>query len=55
MPGIKLIDFYQGLLSGGGRQVRMATEESIKVSRTLREMQPVSGEMMEIWVKRWMQ
>lgn len=52
-PGVKLIDFYEGLASDAGGLPRLATKETVKLSKTVAEMAPVDAALMEKWVRQW--
>ncbi|GJC82972.1 non-canonical non-ribosomal peptide synthetase FUB8 [Colletotrichum liriopes] len=52
-PGIKLLDFYQGLASAGGQGVELSMERTTKSSKTMREMQAVTPELMQNWCRQW--
>ncbi|KAK4498360.1 hypothetical protein PRZ48_011018 [Zasmidium cellare] len=52
-PGIKLTDFYEGLLSGAGGLPRLATEKTVKLSDTVAKMAPVDSRLMQKWVGQW--
>lgn len=53
-PGLKLIDFYEGMAEGekdGG--VWLETRETEKESETMRSLQGVGPQWMDIWLKQW--
>ena len=52
-PAIKLMDFYEGLLSGESSVASLETRETEKASRTLRDLGPVQGEWMAKWIEQW--
>ena len=52
-PAIKLMGFYEGLLSGESSLASFETRETEKASRTLRDLGPVQGEWMAKWVEQW--
>jgi thioester reductase-like protein len=52
-PAVKLLEFFEGLLSEQDRLPALATVETAKMSDTLRDMQPVNEEMMRQWVAKW--
>ncbi|EME42311.1 hypothetical protein DOTSEDRAFT_73214 [Dothistroma septosporum NZE10] len=52
-PGIKLIDFYEGLLSEGGALPKLATRETEKMSVTVRDMSAVDAGLMKKWLGQW--
>ncbi|OCL12111.1 acetyl-CoA synthetase-like protein [Glonium stellatum] len=51
-PGVKLLDFYAGLVEGKGLP-RLATTRTVQVSDALRELEPVNGGLIEAWLRRW--
>ncbi|KAK4614859.1 Non-canonical non-ribosomal peptide synthetase FUB8, partial [Fulvia fulva] len=52
-PGIKLIDFYEGLLSEGGGLPQLSTSETEKLSTTVRTMKAVDEGLMKKWLGQW--
>ncbi|CAK4034303.1 hypothetical protein DOTSEDRAFT_73214 [Lecanosticta acicola] len=52
-PGIKLIDFYEGLLTEGGGLPPLATKETQKMSETVRTMEAVDAPVMRKWLTQW--
>lgn len=60
-PAIKLFDFYENYLwdaddqQGRGKKVSMSIEKSHAHSKTLRDMPAISQQLMEKWMKEWMQ
>lgn len=52
-PGIKLIDFYEGLLTEGGGLPALKTEKTRVMSRTVDGMKAVDAELMRKWVAQW--
>ncbi|KAK1533983.1 thioester reductase domain-containing protein [Colletotrichum paranaense] len=52
-PGIKLLDFYQGLAMGEGQGVEFSMERTTKSSKTMKEMQAVTPELMQNWCRQW--
>ncbi|CCF43041.1 hypothetical protein CH063_12854 [Colletotrichum higginsianum] len=52
-PGVKLLDFYQGLAAAAGHGVEFSMERTVKSSRTMREMQAVTPELMQNWCRQW--
>ena len=55
-PGVKLLDFYQGLVTddrSGKIPVRLETIETEQFSETLRGLEPVKAEWMDVWLKQW--
>ncbi|OBR08091.1 Nonribosomal peptide synthetase [Colletotrichum higginsianum IMI 349063] len=51
-PGIKLLDFYQDLASGGGT-VKLSMERTMEQSKTMKEMQAVTPELVQNWCRQW--
>ena len=52
-PAVKLMEFYEGLLSGESSVASLETRETRKASRTLRDLGPVQGEWMAKWIEQW--
>lgn len=52
-PGIKLLDFYEGLAAEQGGLPRLATEKTAMLSKTVRTMEPVDEALMGKWVEEW--
>ncbi|KAJ0161032.1 Carboxylic acid reductase, partial [Colletotrichum tanaceti] len=52
-PGVKLLDFYRGLAEAAGHGVELSMERTVKSSRTMREMQAVTPELMQNWCRQW--
>jgi hypothetical protein len=52
-PAVKLLEFFEELLSERGRLPALATVETTKMSDTMRDMQPVNEEMIRKWVTMW--
>ncbi|KAK1726116.1 thioester reductase domain-containing protein [Colletotrichum acutatum] len=52
-PGIKLLDFYQDLAMGEGQGVEFSMERTTKSSKTMKEMQAVTPELMQNWCRQW--
>ena len=52
VPGLKLLDFYEGLAAAQGLP-RLATDKTSAMSSTLRNIGPVNGDMMERWLEQW--
>lgn len=53
VPGLKLLDFYEGLAVEEGSLPRLATEHTAESSVTLRELGPVDADLMVNWCKQW--
>jgi thioester reductase-like protein len=53
-PAMKLLEFYEDLAtSGEGVSKNLALEETMKGSKTLRELEPLRDEWVTGWVKEW--
>lgn len=55
-PAIKLLDTYKGLLAAteaGHVYAGFATERSEQASKTVREMSPVTTDLIQLWCKQW--
>ncbi len=52
-PAIKLLDFFKGLEQHAGKSMLLETKETIKASKTLKGLGPVSPEWMDIWMRQW--
>ncbi|KAI5253455.1 acetyl-CoA synthetase-like protein [Aureobasidium subglaciale] len=53
VPGLKLMDFYEGLAVEEGSLPRMSTEHTAEASVTLRDLGPVDRDLMVNWCKQW--
>lgn len=53
VPGLKLLDFYDGLGAPGGGLPRMDTKHTAESSVTLRELGPVDEGMIGYWLRQW--
>lgn len=52
VPGVKLLDFYEGLANGEG-MADVEVKETVGGSRTMREMEGVGRELMGKWLEEW--
>ncbi|QSZ36628.1 hypothetical protein DSL72_006509 [Monilinia vaccinii-corymbosi] len=55
-PAVKLLSFYEGQVSmwkEGKSQVQLETEKTVEGSPTLKSMDAIDGECMDIWVRQW--
>lgn len=55
-PAVKLLDFYQQLLVGGGdngTHGRLALDKSVCRSQALADLRPVQPEWMRRWISEW--
>ncbi|KAF4553644.1 AMP-binding enzyme-like protein 20 [Elsinoe fawcettii] len=52
VPGLKLLDFYEGLAAPQGLP-RLATDQTEAASSTLRDLGPVTYDMMKQWLDQW--
>ncbi|KAI4730884.1 acetyl-CoA synthetase-like protein [Aureobasidium sp. EXF-10728] len=53
IPGLKLLDFYEGLAAEEGSLPRLATERTAEASVTLRKLGPVDQALMVNWCRQW--
>lgn len=51
-PAIKLLDTYRAWSTEQGR-IELKTERTQRYSKTMREMEPVSPELMKHWCSQW--
>ncbi|KAF4310078.1 putative nrps-like enzyme [Botryosphaeria dothidea] len=52
-PGVKLIDFYEGLKTEGGALPPMSTSHTVESSECLRDLKEVDAALFENWCKQW--
>lgn len=52
-PAVKILDFYEDLVTSSGKVVILDTTESVKASPTLAGLGPVELRWMETWLKQW--
>lgn len=52
-PAVKLVEFYEGLLSAEIQAPQFETVETEKASTTLRDLGPVKEEWMVRWIRQW--
>ncbi|KAK8189129.1 uncharacterized protein BKA78DRAFT_253737 [Phyllosticta capitalensis] len=52
-PGVKLVDFYEGLQVEGGALPEMDTTHTRENSECLRDLKAVDGKLMEHWLQSW--
>lgn len=52
-PGVKLVDFYEGLKVEGGALPPMETAHTQENSPCLRELKAVDGPLFENWLNQW--
>lgn len=52
-PGLKLIDFYKGLLSGSSKGLNFATDNLVRDSATAAALQSITRDDMARWIKGW--
>ena len=52
IPAVKLLDFYEDLSNGGG-MADLEVKETMKHSKTMAELEPVTEVLMEKWLKEW--
>jgi hypothetical protein len=53
VPGIKLLDFYQGLAQEEGSLPRMDTHRTVEASETLGGLAAVDSGLMVNWCRQW--
>lgn len=52
-PGLKLIDFYKGLLGGSSKGLTFATDNLVRDSGTAAKLGPITQDDMVRWIKGW--
>ncbi|EKG14498.1 AMP-dependent synthetase/ligase [Macrophomina phaseolina MS6] len=52
-PGVKLVDFYEGLKTEGGALPPMSTAHTVESSTCLGELREVDAALFENWLKQW--
>ena len=52
-PAVKLMEFYESLLSEESSLPSLETEKTKEASQTLRDLNPVQGEWMVRWIEQW--
>ncbi|KAB2569665.1 Non-canonical non-ribosomal peptide synthetase FUB8 [Lasiodiplodia theobromae] len=52
-PGVKLVEFYEGLQAEGGSLPPMETGHTQECSECLRELGEVDGGLFENWLRQW--
>ncbi|TGO61871.1 hypothetical protein BCON_0024g00750 [Botryotinia convoluta] len=50
--GIRLLEFYEALAKGAPLAT-LETEKTASKSETLRQLEPVNGSWMELWMRQW--
>lgn len=53
-PSIKLLDFYQGLTVEAGGLPLLDTDETAKLSGTIRSMEAIDGHLVTGWIRQWL-
>ncbi|KAI1117812.1 hypothetical protein F5Y14DRAFT_439088 [Nemania sp. NC0429] len=56
LPGLKLLDFYEGLIMPEDIKItpfNLETGISARKSETMRRLPPVSNDWVELWLKQW--
>ncbi|KAI1277788.1 hypothetical protein F5Y07DRAFT_73654 [Xylaria sp. FL0933] len=56
LPGLKLLEFYEGLIMPEDVKItpfNLETGVSTRKSETLRRLAPVSNDWVELWLKQW--
>lgn len=51
-PGIKLLEFFEKMEMGGG-EIVLETEQTVKRSPAMEQLEAVGPEWMEIWLGQW--
>jgi hypothetical protein len=51
-PGLKLLEFYQGMCKAGAG-ARLDTKETMKGSESMKNLKAVDGEWMRLWLRQW--
>ena len=51
-PGIKLLEFFEQMETGGV-EIELETEQTVKRSPAMGQLQAVGPEWMEIWLRQW--
>ncbi|UPX12163.1 uncharacterized protein EKO05_0002729 [Ascochyta rabiei] len=56
LPGMKLIDFYEGLQDGNpkGPSLTLAVEKTSAISGKLAGLEPIHGDWIAGWVEEWL-
>ncbi|KAG4438803.1 hypothetical protein IFR05_005694 [Cadophora sp. M221] len=56
-PGVKLLDFYESLLSedGLGKTSKMGMEKTLKSSESVRDLKPIQKEWLQGWMQGWVE
>ncbi|KAJ6094742.1 hypothetical protein N7467_002255 [Penicillium canescens] len=52
-PSLKLLPFYRGLTSPDKTSSKIDTSKAERASSTIRNLQPISADLMEIWLQQW--
>ncbi|XPS74039.1 hypothetical protein M3J07_006154 [Ascochyta lentis] len=57
LPGLKLIDFYEGLQIGNARgpHFTLSVEKTSEISSVLAGLEPIQSEWVAGWVKEWLE
>lgn len=53
VPGLKLLEFYEGLASAQGGLPRLATAHTAEASQALKQLGPINSSMITNWLKQW--
>lgn len=51
-PGIKLLEFFEQM-NMGGVEIELETEQTVKRSPVMGQLEAVGPEWMEIWLRQW--
>lgn len=49
-PALKLLDFFKDMQTNDHRTYHLSTAETLQASKTLRTLQPVSTELLDLWL-----
>ena len=57
IPGLKLIDFYEGLQGGAARALNLtlSVDRTCALSPSLAKLQPLEGSWIAGWVEEWLE
>jgi thioester reductase-like protein len=52
-PGVKLLEFYEGMAEAERPYVKLDTKETCKQSKTMQGLSPVDKKYVRIWLEQW--
>ena len=55
-PAVKIMDYLESIqqqMENGSQWAGLATEKTLSASATMRDLEPVSAEWMEMWLRQW--